>query len=84
LRKGTGLRTFPAMSPLQLRLRELREARGLTQAQLADAAGVRRATISDLENGATRQDTLDLIDRLCAALKVEPGELIVREKKGRR
>lgn len=53
----------------------------MTQAQLADAAGVRRATISDLENEATRQDTLDLIDRLCAALKCEPADLIVRGRK---
>ena len=72
------------MSPVHLRLRKLREARGMTQAALASAAGVRRATITDLENGATRKDTLDLIDRLCTALGVEPGELIVREKRSRK
>lgn len=72
------------MTPVVLQIKALRQARGLTQAQLAEKIGVRRATIADLENGAARQDTLDLIDRLCAALKVEPGELLVREKKGRR
>ena len=72
------------MTPARFRLKELREARGLTQAALAVQVGVRQATISDLENGITRKDTLALIDRLCSALKVEPGELIVREKKGRR
>lgn len=33
------------------RLREVREARGLTQAQLAEAIGVSRKTINTVENG---------------------------------
>lgn len=73
------------MSPARFRIKELREARGLTQAALAQAVGVRQATINDLENGKSRQDTLDLIDRLCAALGVDPGELIAREgRRGKR
>ena len=72
------------MTPTRFRLKELREARGLTQAALARLVGVRQATINDIENGHTRQDTLDLIDRLCAALEVEPGELIVRQAAPRR
>jgi transcriptional regulator with XRE-family HTH domain len=66
------------MSPAFFRIKELREARGMTRAQLAAAVGVRQATINDLENGHTREDTLALIDRLCEALSVSPGELIVR------
>jgi DNA-binding Xre family transcriptional regulator len=42
---------------------------------------VRRATISDLETGTTRQNTLALIDRLCDVLKCEPSDLIVRTKR---
>lgn len=73
------------MSPVTLRLRELREARGLTQAELAEATGLRRPTISELENGRTRHDTLDLLDRLCTALDCSPGELLARTKpSGRR
>ncbi|MGQ0701982.1 MAG: helix-turn-helix transcriptional regulator [Gemmatimonadales bacterium] len=71
------------MTPVILQLKELRESRGLTQAALAKKIGVRRETIADLERGATRKETLDLIERLCRALDVEPGELIVREP-GRR
>ena len=33
------------------RLRELREAEGLTQAQLADLIGVSRKTVNTVENG---------------------------------
>ena len=72
------------MSPARFRLKELREARGLTQAALAAQVGVRQATISDLENGTTRLDTLHLIDKLCEALACDPGQLIVRESAKRR
>jgi len=72
------------MTPIVLRLREIREAKGLTQADLAEAAGVRRATISDLETGKSANTTLDLVDRLCTALSVEPAELIVRVPRRKR
>ena len=36
---------------LDNRLRELREAKGLTQAQLADLIGVSRKTVNTVENG---------------------------------
>jgi transcriptional regulator with XRE-family HTH domain len=42
------------------RLQELREKRGLSQSQLADMAGMGRAHLSQIENGAVaaRIDTL--------------------------
>ncbi len=66
------------MTPLQFRIKELREARGLSQATLAEHVGVRQATINDLENGHSRRDTLALLERLADALGVEPGELFER------
>ena len=48
--------------PIRLgrRLSELREKRGLSQTQLADMAGIGRAHLSQIENGAVaaRVDTL--------------------------
>lgn len=38
------------MSELHNKLKELRSARGLTQAELAEAAGVSRKTINTIEN----------------------------------
>lgn len=64
------------MSPAYLRLKELREARGLTQAALAARARCRGATINDLENHKSRRLDLALLGRLAAALDVEPSELI--------
>ena len=65
------------MSPTRLRIRELRQGKNLTQAQLAELAGVRQATISDLESGKSRR-LLEVIDKLARALKVEPGDLLER------
>ena len=66
------------MTPLVLTIRDWRERRGLTQAQLAERVGVRQATISDLETGRSGRIELDLLDRLAQALRCKPGELIGR------
>ncbi|MEO5818841.1 MAG: helix-turn-helix transcriptional regulator, partial [Gemmatimonadaceae bacterium] len=64
------------MSPVTLNLRALREAAGLTQAQLAEAVNVRQATISDLETGKAKTLRLSLLDALAKALGVSARELI--------
>ena len=69
------------MSPVVLRLRELRLAAGLTQQELADVVKVRQATISDLENGRSQRVELALVDRLAKVLDVAPGELFARTKR---
>jgi transcriptional regulator with XRE-family HTH domain len=58
-----------------LALRKAREARGITQVELAAAVKVRQATISDLERGETRRIDLDLLTRIAKALEVEPSAL---------
>ena len=69
---------FDPMTPVRLRLDDLRKARGMSQKELAKKAGVSENTISKLI-GRPRQIRLDTIDRLCDALNVEPGELFVRD-----
>lgn len=56
-------------------LRTLRRARRLTQKQLAELAGIEQATISKIESGTDYNYTRDTIQRLSAALDVEPAEL---------
>jgi transcriptional regulator with XRE-family HTH domain len=71
------------MSPVRIRLRELRDAQGLTQQAWAERAGVRQATVSQIESGTSRVD-LDVLERLADALGKEPGELLEREPKLKR
>ena len=56
------------------KVRDLRIARGLTQVQLAELAGVNQATVSKVERGETNI-TIDKIEALAVALRVEPVEL---------
>ena len=70
------------MSPLVLRVRELREALGLTQAELAERAGVRRATVNRIENAKVTAIDLEVLDKLADALGVEPGFILVRSSGG--
>jgi transcriptional regulator with XRE-family HTH domain len=55
---------------------QLREARGLTQEQIAKLAGVPRATWAHLESGHANP-TLAVLNRAAAALQVTIEELIV-------
>lgn len=71
------------MSPIRVRIRELRERRGLSQQALGELAGVRQATISELESGKKQRIDFGILERLAVALGVEPGELLVREKRKR-
>jgi transcriptional regulator with XRE-family HTH domain len=72
------------VSPIRLRVKELREALNLTQEQLAErAGGVRIATISAYESGRAIRPDLRVLERLAAALGVEPGFLLVRESEPR-
>ena len=70
------------MSPLVLRVRQLREALGLTQAELAERAGVRRATVNRIENARVTAIDLQVLERLADALRVEPGFILVRAPAG--
>lgn len=73
--------------PVVVSFRELRERAGLTQSELAEAAEVRQATVSEMERGLPRRIDLDVLERIADALAdalgepVEPGALLAREKR---
>jgi transcriptional regulator with XRE-family HTH domain len=52
------------LSNVTLRIRELREAKGLTQQELADRARIRPATLSAMENGHTKGVDFATLDRI--------------------
>lgn len=58
-----------------IKLKELREKKGLTQEELACDAEVSRSTIGMIEVGK-RDITLGKLEKLAKALDVEPYELL--------
>lgn len=65
------------VSPIRLRVKELRTVRGWSQEELSRRAEVRQATISDLENGKAKSIDLALLERLARAFEVDAGYLFV-------
>ena len=62
-------------------LRRLRLAQGLTQEELANAAGLRQALISELEAGKL-DVRLDTLSRLAIALDASMADLFSEAKRG--
>lgn len=52
------------------RLREIREAQGLTTTQLGERCGLTQSTISKVENGKWSV-SLDILSKVCEALGVK-------------
>ena len=69
------------MSPLALRIKELRDVKGWSQAELARQSGVHQPTISRLEANQSDSVSLSNLERLAKALGCEPGYLIVKKRK---
>jgi transcriptional regulator with XRE-family HTH domain len=61
--------------PLGKKIAALRQQRGLTQAQLADALGVRQQVVAYYEKRA-ENPSLELIQRLAKFFDVDPRDLI--------
>jgi transcriptional regulator with XRE-family HTH domain len=65
---------------VRLNLREWREMRGLTQADLAKVARVRQATISELETGSAKSVSFAVLERLARSLDVHPSQLFTDQR----
>lgn len=68
------------MSPITLRVRELREELGWTQGELAERAGITRATVNRLENARPASIDFAVLEKLADALDVDAPALIVHER----
>jgi len=73
--KALPLETTPGQALIGRRLRALREARRLTVAQLAEAAGVSRGFLSRLERDLTSPSVSTLVT-LCQVLGASPGDVL--------
>ena len=67
-----------SVTPIAIRVRELREQRGWSQADLCRESGIRQATLSAIENGRTKGIDFETLEKLAKALEVHPAALIDR------
>lgn len=67
------------MTPITLRIREVRLSRGMTQVELATAAGVQQAAISSLETRQLRKIDVGVLERVARALDIDPALLLRSE-----
>lgn len=66
---------------IQLRRDALKKWRAeMTQAELAEKAGVSRATINRIEQGHAESVTFETVNRLAKALQVDADVLVTFEK----
>lgn len=61
---------------MEFRIREIRDARNISQEELARRSGVSRATISGLENNPNAITTTETLQKLAAALDVKVSDFL--------
>lgn len=61
------------------KIKEVREARRMTQEELAEKSGVSRGTISALENGSVRTTTTKTLFKLAKALGTSVDQIFFAE-----
>lgn len=61
---------------MQIKLEDIRTNRGMTQAELAEASGVTRQTISRIENERCKEIGVKTLLMLCDALNCSITDLI--------
>lgn len=64
--------------PVEVRLKQVRETRNLSQFELAQRAGMSPQTIQKLEQGRAKGIQLNTLDALCDALDCNVNDLLVR------
>lgn len=73
----------PELPSLALALQQRRTARGLTQEELAERAGVSVRTLSDIERGVSRYPHRDTLRLLGEALDLTPDEIMALQQAAR-
>jgi putative transcriptional regulator len=63
---------------IELRVRDVAEGKGMNIQDLANKSGIAYSTVLDFWHDRIRRVDKDTLNRLCEALEVTPGELIVR------
>lgn len=61
------------------KIREIREAKNMTQEELAEKSGISRGTISALENGSERNTTSKTLLKIARALETTVDNIFFAE-----
>lgn len=67
--------------PVEIKLKELREAKGLSQNALARQLEMSLGNVQNIEYGKAKSIPLDTLEKLCLALNCEIGDLLVLARK---
>ena len=67
--------TISTFSDAGYLIRRLRDAKGWSQEDYADRAGIHRTYVSDIERAA-RNPTITIVEKLAKPLKVTPSALL--------
>jgi putative transcriptional regulator len=62
--------------PVKIKLKEVRESRGLSQNALARQLEMSLANVQKIEYGKAKSIPLDTLDKLCQVLECLPGDLL--------
>lgn len=65
---------------MEYRIRELREAKGITQEALCESAGISRTTLYSLETNGVKQANVATLQKISGALSVTINDLFLPEK----
>ena len=65
---------------IKIKLKAVSADRGIMQKELVERTGIRQPTLSAMNNNIVKHIPLDVLDKLCAELNCQPGDLLVYEK----
>lgn len=66
--------------PVEVRLKQIREAKGLSQNALARQLEMSLANVQKIEYGKAKSIPLDTLEKICLTLDCEVGDLLVLVK----
>lgn len=66
--------------PIKYNLKKLLAMREMTQKELAQITGIRPPTISAICTGAVKQLPTTALEKICAALHCQPGDIMEYEE----
>lgn len=67
------------MMAVRWRVREIAEPERWSARKLAEAANLAYGTVWAIWSGKAKRADLETLDALCRVLKVEPGDILIRE-----